>query len=349
MCRVLAAPEIWSETLSKFRRALITGSAGFVGQHLKPVLLEAMPNTNFLFTTRKNASSRNNCVSIDLVDCQSVHTLIKDFRPDLVIHLAAQSSVGASGVAAATWHNNVGGAIALAKAIACNVSNATVFNVSSAEVYGHSFRDGPASEKTPLRPASVYARTKAAAESVFSDILPATAKLITVRPFNHAGPGQDERFVVPSLAAQIAHIECGKQASPILVGNLDAERDFLDVRDVVRAYVELIAHSTFLPMRSIFNICSGCAIKISDMLSKLQALTRKNIQVDIDPSRIRTAEVPRAVGDASAIRTAIGWTPKMLIDQTLQDVLDEMRRHADMQLQERGGMSQEVKLRAHVI
>lgn len=310
--------------MSDYQRALITGGAGFVGQHLRPAIIEAFPCTDFVFTTRSAAAERPWTV-IDLTESEKVCVLIEDFRPDLVIHLAAQASVGMGGVAGATWRSNVGGAIALAEALARHTPNVTVLNVSSAEVYGLSFLDGPVNEESPLRPVSVYGRTKVAAEEVFSDVLPPTAKLICARPFNHAGPGQDERFVVPALAAQVARIECGDEEPPILTGNLDVERDFLDVRDVVRAYVELIRQAESLAMRSAFNICSGHSFKISDLLFKLQAMTSFPISAEKDPSRTRGAEIPRTVGDASAIRRAIGWVPRIELDQTLREVLDSMR------------------------
>ena len=315
--------------MSDFRRVLITGGGGFVGRYLRAALFKAMPDADVVFTARMAAAAQDvSCVSLDLADRAGVNALIESVRPDLVAHLAAQSSVGsASGAAAATWATNVGGAIALADALARCVPDVTVLSVSSSEVYGQSFLDGPVSENSLLRPANVYGRTKAAAEAVFSDILPATAKLIIVRPFNHTGPGQGERFVVPSLAAQIARIERGEQEPPIRVGNLDAERDFLDVRDVVRAYVGLIEQARALPARSVFNISSGRAVKISDVLSSLLAMARLAIPVDQEPARMRRSEIPCAVGDASPIMSAIGWAPRIDLNKTLHDVLCAFRRN----------------------
>jgi GDP-4-dehydro-6-deoxy-D-mannose reductase len=273
-----------------------------------------------------NAAETGPWFAVDITDHGTVTALAKEFRPDLVVHLAAQSSSGLSAEACGeTWRVNVGGAITLAEALATHTPQVTVLNISSAEVYGQSFLDGPATEHTALRPLSVYGRTKAVAESAFDDILPATAKLITVRPFNHTGPGQDERFVVPFLAAQLVRIERGEQTGPLRVGNLAPERDFLDVRDVVRAYAGLIEHAQTMPMRSVFNVATGCNVRISEILSRLQAIAKRAIPVEQDPALMRASDIPRAVGDASAIRAATGWTPEIRLDQTLHDILEATR------------------------
>lgn len=310
-----------------FCRALITGGGGFVGRYLRAALEARLPGADFISTTRKDTGAiTNQWLAVDLTDRSTVNALAKEYRPDLVVHLAAQSSPGLSAKACAeTWRTNVGGAITLAEALASHTPRVTVVNVSSAEVYGRGFLDGPVTEHSALLPSSVYGRTKAAAESAFDDILPDTAKLITVRPFNHTGPGQDERFVVPSLAAQIARIERGEQAPPLRVGNLDAERDFLDVRDVACAYAGLIEQTQILPMRSVFNVATGRAVRISEILSQLLSMARQTIPVEQDPTRMRPVDIPRAIGDASAIRTITGWVPEIEFNQTLHDVLEAMR------------------------
>jgi GDP-4-dehydro-6-deoxy-D-mannose reductase len=309
-----------------FRRVLITGGGGFVGRYLRAALPAVLPEANIVLTTHNSAKARTNWVRADLTDSVRVDALAEDYRPDLVVHLAAQSSSGSSaGVGGETWRVNVSGAIALAEGLARHSPEATVLNVSSSAVYGQSFLEGPVTEDSDLRPLSVYGRTKAAAESVFADILPGTARLITVRPFNHTGPGQDERFVVPSLAAQIARIERGEQAPLLRVGNLESERDFLDVRDVVRAYAGLIERATTLPMRSVFNVASGRAVPVSDILSRLHSMATRHISVEQDPARLRVSDIPRAVGDASAIRAAISWSPTIELDEMLCDVLGAMR------------------------
>jgi len=254
-----------------------------------------------------------------------VAAALETAQPDLIIHLAGQASVGQSANnAAATWSVNLCGSLALARAAAALLPDCTVLFTSSVEVYGLTFNHGIATEDSPLRPQSAYARSKAAAETMFADVLPATAQLIVARPSNHSGPGQDQAFVIPSFAAQIAGVEAGT-STEIRVGNLDAERDFLDVRDVVEAYLALLAKAKDLPARAIFNIASGHPVAIKDILKRLCALSYRDIEVVQDTNRLRPSEVSRAAIDISAI-TALGWAPRYTLDQLLLQVLNHQRK-----------------------
>jgi GDP-4-dehydro-6-deoxy-D-mannose reductase len=262
----------------------------------------------------------------DMVDRQALDLAIGAARPDAVVHLAAQASVGQAGaVAEETWRVNAAGALNLAAAIAVHAPTATVLNVSSAEVYGTSFRDGVASESAPLMPTNIYGRSKVAAEAIFADVLPPSARLITARPFNHSGPGQDERFVLPGFAAQIARIEAGIQPPELAVGNLEASRDFLDVRDVVRAYVELLDAAEVLPARAVFNIASGQSFRVADMLDRMLRMVAVPITLHVDPARLRPADIPIIAGDASRLAAAVGWVPEFTVDMLVRDLLEHWR------------------------
>lgn len=308
-----------------FRRVLVTGADGFVGRHFVPALAARLAEGAVLMLASRQTVAGPDRITLDLTDSVSVAAAIDTVRPDLVVHLAAQASVDLSlGTAADTWATNLGGSLALARAVATTVPECTVLLASSAEVYGLTFNEGCATEAAPLRPQGPYARSKAATEAMFADVLPHSARLIVARPSNHSGSGQDERFVIPTFAAQIARIEAG--ASPeIRVGNLDAERDFLDVRDVVAAYVALLAKSPGLPTYSLFNIASGQTVRIYDILARLRALSCVATTVTQDPNRMRQSEVPSARIDSRAIHAATGWIPQHDLDGMLTAVLEEQR------------------------
>lgn len=304
-----------------FARILITGARGFVGSHLVQALRGAYPQAKLFLLSQVECAGY---IRQDITDGIGIGDLIRRIQPDLIVHLAAQSTVTAQ--PGETWKVNAGGAIALAEAVSHHIPTATILNVSSSEVYGHSFLSGPVDEKDPTQPISVYGRTKVGAEAIFADILSPTNRLINVRPFNHTGPGQDERFVVSSFAAKIVRIESGLIAGPITVGNLESQRDFLDVRDVVRAYLSLLAGANELPMRSVFNICSGQRIRISKVLDMLLSFASVPIQVEQDPSRLRPSEIPSTEGSYALLKKQTGWTPKIGFEQTLLDILSEYRR-----------------------
>jgi GDP-4-dehydro-6-deoxy-D-mannose reductase len=314
-----------------FARILLTGAHGFVGRRLAPELASRLhPGARLVLATRSpddagcdpGGSER---IAFDLNDPAGVHQAIGSLRPDLVVHLAAQSSVGHSARAAAdTWSSNLCGSLALARALAETAPDCTLLFVSSVEVYGLTFNEGPVTERSPLRPYSVYARSKAAAEAMFADVLPAEARLIVARPSNHSGLDQGEAFVIPAFAAQIARIEQG--ASPVIrVGNLDAERDFLDVRDVVCAYLALLERAETLPMRSTFNIASGHTVQIGSILDRLRGLCTVGTSVEQDPQRMRASEVERTAIDATALARAVGWAPRHSLDDMLPLILDKHR------------------------
>jgi GDP-4-dehydro-6-deoxy-D-mannose reductase len=160
---------------------------------------------------------------------------------------------------------------------------------------------------------------------MLSDVLKPWSRLIVVRPVNHTGPHQDRRFVLPAIAAQIAEIEAGRKNTRLEVGNLDAARDFLDVRDVCAAYLSLLRASPDLPPRSVFNVGSGRTYTIREMLEALRSLSRRSFDIAIDPARLRASDIPIAVGNSDKLFGGTGWTPDTPIAQTLSDLLDYWR------------------------
>lgn len=307
-------------------RILLTGANGFVGRYLTGGLEQRMPEATLVGLGGGAPSGGGDCESVDLRDGEAVARTVDGVAPDLVIHLAAQSSV-ARGLDAAdlTWSVNLSGSLSLALAIARHAPKATLLFASTAEVYGASFLGSPVSETTPTQPMNAYARSKRLAERMFADVLPPTCRLIVARPFNHTGPGQRDDFVLPSFARQIARIEAGLQPPRLAVGNLDVRRDFLDVRDVVEAYGALIEAAADLPRRLMVNIASGHPQALRAILETMRGMARVPFEVTVDPARLRPVDLPVAYAEPALLRRLTGWRPRYDFATTLGDLLDAAR------------------------
>ena len=310
------------------RRILVTGAAGFVGGHVLPLL--AASGARVAGIGRGAARGLPEGVAyaaIDLLDEAALGAFVARFRPDAILHLAGLASVGESATGPGqTWRVNVNGLMNLVAAVEA-VPGCTFFFVSSGEVYGSAFLAGHAlTEAAEPQPRNTYARSKWVGEQLLRDLLPRIGvKLVVLRPFNHIGPGQDERFVVASFAGQIARIEAGRAPPRLEVGNLSSYRDFLDVADVAGAYADLIGRADSLADGSVFNISSGAPRTIASVLDGLRARARVPFEIHVAPERVRPSEIPLAAGDASRLRAATGWHPRVTWDDALARVLDDAR------------------------
>jgi GDP-4-dehydro-6-deoxy-D-mannose reductase len=301
-------------------RALVTGAAGFVGSYLVSRLLQG-GHTVFGGTPAEHAprDPRTDVewLALDVTADESIEKTLRASRPDVVYHLAAQASVGESfRDAVGTWEVNATGTLRLLHAVG---KSARVVVVSSAEVYGAVPEDEqPLREDRPLRPVSPYAASKAAAEMVAVQMSVAgDCDAVVARSFNHTGPGQDARFSLPSFARQLGTIAHG-DAEPVLrVGNLSARRDFLDVRDVVGAYLALAERGD---AGGVYNVCSGEARSIRSLVDEMVELSGTGARVEVEPSRVRPVDVPLLCGDPARIRV-LGWEPRIPLRQTLADLL----------------------------
>lgn len=310
------------------QRILLTGANGFVGSYLRIALREHYPDADIYCIGMRSTGADHvgEIIDVDLTDAAATADVVRRSEPTIVIHLAAQSSaVDSDATAVLTWTTNLGGSLNLALAIALYAPTAVVLFVSTTEVYGGSFLLGAVTESSPLVPLNVYAKSKALTERMFSDVLPSSTRLIIVRPFNHTGPGQREHFVLPSFAAQIARIEAGLQEPEVKVGNLDVQRDFLDVRDVVSAYLHLIDRAHVLPSPFIVIIASGRLCLLGDLLRSLQRLASVEFQIAVEPARLRPVDLPCAAACPDLLRAVTGWGPRISITQTLSDLLDDAR------------------------
>lgn len=313
-------------------RALVTGVSGFVGSHLVDLLRAEHPEVEVLGLLRwrsedpERLSLRDvQLLEGDLLDAVSVIRAVEAAQPDLVFHLGASSSVAGSWDAPNEMVQvNVLGTLHLLEALRMERSAARVVLACSAEAYGVVRPDElPIGEDQPFRPVSPYAVSKAAAD-LFGFQYNRSYGLHTVRLrlFNHCGPRQSSRFVVASLARQVAEIEAGFRAPHILVGNLEVRRDFVDVRDAVRAYW---AAATSGEPGAAYNVCSGRTHSIRDVLHGLLAFSSARVDLVTDPSRRRPADLEVLQGDASAFRDLTGWAPSIPFEQTLRDTLEYWR------------------------
>jgi GDP-4-dehydro-6-deoxy-D-mannose reductase len=311
---------------------LITGATGFVG----PYLLQALRRSSKLSAAQVVVwgYNRQNHItdpsSVDIRNFDEVEGAVRTLQPDYVIHMAAQSHVPTSFKNPhLTWDVNVMGSLNLFEAVKTHVPRAGILFVSSSEVYGKSFQSGQAlDEASLLQPQNPYAASKAAADIMAGQYAAQGMQVIRVRPFNHIGPGQRSDFVVPAFASQIARIEVGRQEPVIKVGNLEAQRDFTDVRDVVAAYVAVLERVYTLQAGAIFNICSGRPRRIADLLDMLMDLSMCRIDVRRDSGRLRPSDTPVAAGDPAAALRCLEWRPEIDLEQTLQDILNEWRAKA---------------------
>jgi len=305
--------------MSEGTRILVTGAGGFVGHWLVESLKPRLPAGAELVTL-----GRSSGVNADVTKPDEVDRVVATLRPTCVLHLAAVAAVQeARSFPRRTWDVNLGGTMNLAEAVMRHAPEARFLFVSTSEVYGGVFRrwNRPLDESAPMDPANTYAASKAAADLLVGQLARDGLRALRLRPFNHTGPGQTEQFVIPSFAAQIARIEHGLRPPVIQVGNLDAQRDFLDVRDVVDAYARAILADDLPEPGTVLNIASGRPRRIGDILEALVAQSRTPVRVEGDPDRMRPNDTPIAVGDAARARKALGWEPRIPFETTLAEVL----------------------------
>jgi GDP-4-dehydro-6-deoxy-D-mannose reductase len=275
-------------------RVLVTGAGGFVGRHLRVELGDA-------FVPFEG----------DVLDVEALAAGVR--AADAVVHLAAESSVAASWEDAfQSWRVNVDGTVNVLAAVRAERPDARVLFASTGEVYGNAARI-PTPEDDPVRPISPYAKSKAAAELACSV---SRLDVVVARAANHEGPGRDERFAVGSWTRQLARL--GAEGGKLLVGDLSAERDILDVRDVCRAYRLLLDPS--VPVGT-YNISSGETVTMARVVDVLVGLAEVPVEVERDESRVRPAEIQRLAGDPSRLRAATDWQPEIPLEQTLADAL----------------------------
>lgn len=307
------------------RRALITGAGGFTGPHLARLLLgegaEVFGVDRAAPGSTRPAEDRFHALSGDLREPSFVEALLRDVRPTHVFHLAALTR---SDDLAQLLATNVVATNLLLETVARCSPATRVLVPGSASEYGVVLDDElPATERQPLRPLTAYGLSKV------SQTLGAQAyawneraRVYVARPFNLLGVGEPISMACSSIARQIAAIELGQQPPVVSVGNVDSERDFLDIRDVVRAYRDIVTRGR---PGSAYNVCSGLATSLRSILGRFSALARVPFRVEVDPSRLRRADVPRSFGSAAKLTSETGWRPQISLDRALAELLDHWR------------------------
>lgn len=263
--------------------------------------------------------------TVDLKDAEAVQAALAEARPDAIYHLAAQAAVPRSFEDPwETLENNIRSQLHLILGLLALDLRPRMLVVSSAEVYGIvPAEQMPITEDMPLAPTNPYSVSKVTQDLLgLQYFLSHRLPVIRVRPFNHIGPGQGTAFAAAAFAVQIARIEQGVQPPVIEVGNLSAERDFTDVRDVVQAYRLALTRGE---PGEVYNVCSGRAVSIQHMLDVLLSFSRVDVQVRVDPQRLRVVDRPLVVGSAARLKAATGWEPVVPLEESLLAVLEDAR------------------------
>jgi GDP-4-dehydro-6-deoxy-D-mannose reductase len=315
-------------------KVLITGITGFAGSHLAEYILEHEPGVEVYGIRRWRSRIENvehlldkiQIVECNVVDSSSVKALIADVRPDKIFHLAAQSFVPSSWNAPAeSLTTNILGQLNIFEALReSKLMDTWVQIACSSEEYGMVYPDEiPIRETNPLRPLSPYAVSKVTQDVLaYQYFMSYGIKAVRTRGFNHTGPRRGEVFVCSNFSKQVVEIERKKRPPILYVGNLEARRDFTDVRDMVRAY--WLSTEKCEP-GDVYNICTGSSVSIQDLLQLVLSHTTLEIEVRQDPSRLRPSDVPLLEGDCSKFQKATGWKPEIPFRQTLADIMDYWR------------------------
>lgn len=314
-------------------RVLITGAGGFVGKHLINFLEE---NTDYeIFTTaldEKEAANidleKDHIFMADITDRKKVDEVMEQVKPDQIYHLAAQSSVGLSWrIPAVTLRVNIEGTLNLLESMrAHDLTKSRILLIGSAEEYGKvTKKDLPINETQSVIAGNPYSISKIAQEQLAGIYKDAYGMDICItRAFNHIGVGQRPDFVISDWAHQIVAIENEKQEPKLFVGNIKVKRDFTDVRDIVKAYTQIMEKGV---AGEIYNVGSGKSISLEELLKTMISLSkRSDIEVIVDPNKVRATDIEELVADNRKLCDTIGWEKSIPLEDTLRDILESIRR-----------------------
>ncbi len=317
--------------MTVFKKALITGITGFAGSHLAELLLREKVEVHGIQRWRSKSDNINQIRDkivfheADLLDAHSLYKVIDEVRPSYIFHLAAQSYVQSSWASPSnTLEVNIIGTVHLFEAVRNSNLEIPIQIACSSEEYGKVLKDElPINENNPLRPLSPYAVSKLAMDYLGYQYFESYGlKVIRTRGFNHTGPRRGDVFSESTFAKQIAEIEKGRHEPVVYVGNLDAVRDYTDVRDMVKAYYTAVEKCD--PGEA-YNIATGVGWKIKDVLNLLLSMSKVKIKIVPDKDRMRPSDVEVLIGDSSKFRKKTGWKPEIPFEKTMEDLLNYWR------------------------
>jgi GDP-4-dehydro-6-deoxy-D-mannose reductase len=306
-------------------RILITGGTGFVGTHLVQFLNSSASHIAVLAPGGKSKPQPGvTYYEVDIREVDAVRSIVREVKPERIYHLAAISSVDDSwSNPRLTYEVNVFGAYNLFDAAMSLPCPPRILNISTCQVYAPC--SSALSEDSPIHPNNPYAASKAMAELLLTEYHKHTAGgIITTRSFNHSGPGQPPKFVLPSIAKQFVEIELGLRPPRLSVGNIEVKRDFTDIRDMVRAYCMLLEKGR---PGEFYNVCSGSAIRLADIIKLFESTSGTKITIETEETRVRGDDVLQIYGDPKKIRETTGWHPQISLPKTIADLLDYWRSH----------------------
>src|SRR3989338_1916665 len=307
-------------------RVLITGITGFVGHHLSELFIkEGYDVFGTAFTSKDFTSKKVKIFKCDIRDADNIKNIVSEIKPQQIYHLSAESYPPDSLINPKTTYDiNFYGTMNLLDAVRDSGLNSKILFVGSADEYGVISEGTPVTEDFPLTPLSPYAVSKTAADLLsYSYAKIHSMNIIRVRPFNHTGPYQKSIYVCSSFAKQIAEIESGAREPIVYTGNLDIQRDFTDVRDMVQAYRLALEKCT---SGEAYNICSERSYSIRWILDTLLKSAKISVEIKEDKTKLRSTDITTIRGNCSKFKTATGWKPVIQFDKTLNDILNYWRK-----------------------
>ena len=307
------------------KKYLVTGINGFVGKYFVDYVFSVESDANILGLGLEEKTELKDIhyKSVNLCEKEMVGDIVAKYKPDYIVHLAAVSSVAKSWEDPAwCFLNNNTAFLNLVDMVRQNKLSTRILSVGSSEEYG--VYDEPIREDFVLHPKSPYSVARVSQEYLSKLYIDRFGlDIVMTRSFNHIGPGQSTQFVIPSFINQLVKIANGKIENKIMVGNIDVARDFTDVRDVVNAYYKILTRA---PNRQVYNVCSGTAVKLREIIDNTSKQLGIKPNIVVDPARVRINDVKLVVGDNTKIKTELGWKPEFTLQQTIADIIKSYDR-----------------------